>query len=199
MHLFIYFDSKREENLSWRMKQPVVVMSMNPAFVRNESGYSPLQRTAALGYLGVVNGRPWGLAVPSRLFDGWILVHHCRHRWRMCAVSGCVSNGDVTTSLTVSCGRAYHVGQLFLVLWRKSTRWLALRNFLLWSRRTDVIILSHVFVISLIPYRRMDAWHIKAGLANFNAKEDHTICYALAKEPHLSIYVYTLKSGNWIN
>jgi hypothetical protein len=79
-----------------------------------------------LGYLGVVNGRPWGLAVPSRLFDGWILVHHCRHRWRMCAVSGCVSNGDVTTSLTVSCGRAYHVGPLFLVLWRKSTRWLAL-------------------------------------------------------------------------
>jgi hypothetical protein len=70
MHLFFYFDSKREENLSWRMKQPVVVMSMNPAFVRNESGYSPLQRTAALGYLGVVNGRPWGLAVPSRLFDG---------------------------------------------------------------------------------------------------------------------------------
>ena len=131
------------------MKQPVVVMSMNPAFVTYESGYSPLQRTAALGYLGAMNGRPWDLAVPSRLSDGWMLVHHCRNWWRMCAVSDCLECW--CTSQAISCGRTYHVDPLFLVLRRKSAPWLALRN-VLWSRRTDVIILSHVFVISLIPF-----------------------------------------------
>ena len=179
IHLFIYFDSKRVENPSWRMKQPVVVMSTNPAFATNESGYSPLQRTAALGYLGVVNGGSWDLAVPSRLFDSWILVHHCRHWWRMCTASDCVSNADLPTSQAISCGRAYHVGPLFLVPWRKSTLWFAPRSFLLWSRKVDVVILSHIFVISLILFGRMDAWHIKAGLAKFNAKEGHTIRYAL--------------------
>jgi hypothetical protein len=39
-----------------------------------------------------------GLAVPSRLFGGWILVHHWRHWWRMCAVSDRVTNADLPTS-----------------------------------------------------------------------------------------------------
>jgi hypothetical protein len=72
----IYFDSKREENPSWRMKQPVVVMSLNPAFVTNESGYFPLQRTAALGYLGVVDRRPWNLQfqVGCLVVESWFTI-----------------------------------------------------------------------------------------------------------------------------
>ena len=127
----------------------------------------------ALGYLGVVDRRQWGW-VPSRLSDAWILVHQYRRCWRMCAVTYCVVNAGVPTRQATACGGTHLVVPLS---WFSSeSQRLALRN-LPWSLRTDVIILSHVFVNSRSSFRRMDVWHSKVGLTNFNPQDGRTCVY----------------------
>jgi len=50
----------------------------------------------------------------------------------MCAVGDRVTNADLPTSQAISCGRAYHVRPLFLVLERESQR-LDLHNDIFYS------------------------------------------------------------------